>query len=140
MDEGATKGQLLFHAARQFTGRTFLEGHQLFPNWLDDGHVLADGALVHGGEEDEVLLHGQVGIEGEGSGQVADAFADFEVLLEQVAAEDGGGAAVGQQQSGQDVEERGLACAVRTDHTENFALLHIEGDPFQGLDMAVALF
>ena len=56
MNECAAKCQLLFHAAREFPGETFLEGVQLLPDGLDKHHVVTDGALVHGGEKDEVLL------------------------------------------------------------------------------------
>ena len=139
MYQGATEGKFLLHTARQFASETLLERLNLRPDGGDKGHVLLDGALVHGGEKHEVFLHGEVGIEREGAGQIADMLTDFEVACAHVETQHGSIARVGQQQRGEDVEKGGLPCPVGTYNAEHLGLVHLETDIAEGVYLAVRL-
>ena len=137
MDEGAAQGQLLLHAAGELPRQAVLERLYLPVNVRYQGVILADGGAEDGGKELQVLLHGEVLVEGELAGHVADALADGAIVPHHVPPADGSRALVRQHQGGKDAEEGGLPRPVRPDDAVEFARLHGEGQAVQGLHLAV---
>ena len=77
--------------------------------------------LVDVGDEIEVLLHGEVLVEAELLRHVADLAADQRRLADDVEAEAGAAAAIGDEQAAQHADGRGLAAAVGAEKSADLA-------------------
>src|SRR5262249_26304975 len=87
--------------------------------------------------EVEVPADGHLGVERNGLGEVADAAADLERLLEDVEAGDLDGAVRGRHVAGDHAHRRRLARAVRPEEAEHFAPVDPERDVVDGDRVAV---
>ena len=137
MYQGARESEFLLHTAGELACLALLERLYLTVDVLHEVVVLLDGGVEHGGEETQVLLDRHVLIEREAARHVADVLADLLVVLHHVEPIHYGLARVGQQQGGEDAEQRGLASSVGTDESENLALLHVERHTLQRLHLAL---
>lgn len=81
---------------------------------------------MEGGEEAEVFLDGEVGVEGESAGHVADVGAEGGVLGGGVVSGDVCEAGVGGEEGGDDAEEGGFAGTVGTDEAKEFPPFNVE--------------
>ena len=139
VDEGAAEREFLFHASGEFSRPSLAERFEKFVDALHEVVILPDGRPEYRGEEREILLDGEVLIEREASGHIADAFAKLLVVPHHVEPVYRCGAAVGQYQGGDDAEEGGFPGAVGSDDTEQLSLLHLEAHPVQGDGLPVPL-
>ena len=92
---------------------------------------------MHPRHEGQVLGDGQVFVEGEFLGHVADLALDLFRLLADVVAEAGAGAAIGCQQTAEHADGGGLAAAVRTEEAVDLAAIDREvevGDDLAALE------
>ena len=139
VDQRAAQRQLLFHAAREFPGAARAEGFDLS---VDRGDQVAVGRGIDAeqrGEEVEVLLDREVGVEREPPGHVTHPPADFAVLPHDVAAIDRRRASVGVYQRREQAEQRGFARAVGTDQSEQLAPRDFECHAVERRQRAVML-
>lgn len=89
--------------------------------------------MVQAAEETEVFAPGEAGIEAEvRTGVIAELAADLGGFSCGIEADNKGGAAGGQQQRGQDAEERGFAGTIRAEQSYGLALLDVESYAEQG--------
>ncbi len=110
-------------------------------------HALHDAAhrlaavlhLVNAGDEIEVLEYGEIFVEAEALGHVADLAADRQCLMCDVQAQAGAAAAVGRQQTAQHADGGGLAAAVGTEEAADLAGLDLQIQPFHHLARPEAL-
>src|SRR5215469_1831403 len=84
--------------------------------------------VVDAGDEDEVLLDGQVLVEREPLGHVAGAALDLVGLPADVEAEAGSLAGVGVEQAAEHPERRGLARAVGPEKAADAPLAELDGE------------
>jgi hypothetical protein len=115
----------LLPAAGELAGKLLLAPRQADP--LD--HVARSTPRIREAvkprDEFEILAHGQVLIQAETLGHVADLALDLVGVLQDVVAEAGALAAVGRQQAAEDADGRGLARTVRPEKAVNRAALHL---------------
>ena len=102
------------------------------------GELLA-GDAVEVGVEAEVLLAGEVGVQGGVLEDQADVPSDLVPVLDDVIARDPGGPRGGVREGAQDLDRGGLARAVRAEETEGLPGRHGEVDAAHRLDLAVPL-
>ena len=130
MDDGRGQGQALLQAQGQGAGQVvaaLLQVHQA----QDLGDPLPEpvgGQAVDPAEEVQVFLGGQVLIEGEALGHVADVLFDPVVFPDDVEAAHPALAAGGQQQAVQHADGGGFARAVGPQKAEDLPPLHLEAD------------
>ena len=127
MHERAREGELLLHAARELPRATVLEWLDLLVDRRDDVIAFLEGRAEHRGEEAQILLDAQVGVERKAARHVADALADLPEVPDHVAAKDRRGASVGYEERGEDPEQRRLAATVGTHEPEQLTGAHVEG-------------
>ena len=137
VDQGAAEGQLLLHAAGEPARQTIAEGPQSHQRQqlLPPLQKIAVGHLPQPRNVAKVLHHTQIGVEGEGLGEVPHPRAGLAGRLPQHPHRAGAGV----QQAGQDVEGAGLAGAVGTDQPKDFAGADVEVDAPQRLQGPVGL-
>ena len=126
MDQGATQGQFLFHAARKFSGTAFLERLDLLVDVLYKVVVFLDSRLENGGKELHIFFDGHVLVQRKTPRHIADMLTDFLVILHYVKAIYNSLARICKQQRRQYAEQRGFSGSIRADNAKNFALIHIE--------------
>src|SRR5581483_1749859 len=133
--------KLLFHAARELTRKTLAKlahagGLQklrraLFPfSPLDAKQV---------GIEADVLIHGQILVESEALGHVTEVMLGALRVANHVAARDGGLARIGRHYAGQHAQGGGFPGPVRSNQSENFSGVDIEGEVINGANAGKAL-
>ena len=127
MHERAREGELLLHATRELPRATVLESFDLLVDRRDDVVALFERRAEDRGEEAQILLDAQVGVEREATRHVADALADLPEVADHVAAKDRRGAGVGYEECGDDPEQRRLAATVGTHEPEQLTSAHVEG-------------
>src|SRR5262249_51483710 len=81
------------------------------------------------GDEIEVLLHGEVFVEAELLRHVADLAADQRRLLDDVEAEAGAAAGIGDEQAAQHPDGRGLAAAIGAEKSADLSGRDLEVEP-----------
>ena len=96
-------------------------------------------ARVVAGEQRDVLVDGQVRVHRRRLEHDADPLAPVAAGALRVDAEDGDAAAVALAVALEDLDRRRLAGAVRAEQAEDLALLDLEADAANGLDLAVRL-
>ncbi len=94
------------------------------------------GEAVNPAEKGEVLLGGEVFVEGEALGHVADAGLDAVLVPDDVEAVHPALAGGGQQEAVQHADGGGLAGAVRPQEAEDFTLGHRKADAVHGPEFA----
>jgi hypothetical protein len=138
MHDGAAQGQALFQAA----GQQPCDGGAPVDETRHAQHVFFAlrtqmlGNVVNPAEEIDVLFHGEVVIERELLRHVADIPADLFRILGHVEARHRAPAGSGRQEAAEHADDGGLAGAVRPQETEDFALLHLEGNVVHGHEVA----
>ncbi len=135
-DQGAGQAELLFHAAGELAGQPIHERGErrhLHQGWVS----VAPGGGAHPvqiGVEIEVLSHLEVVVEAKPLRHVTDATLDRLRVLRHVDAEHAHHAGVGREQAGDQPDQRGLACAVRSDQRRHRAAAGAQGDFVKHLD------
>src|SRR5450759_934155 len=132
--EGARQRELLLHPARQRFGAPVAKWLDLPVNGRDELVPFLDGRSEHRREELQVLGDAEVGIERESTRHVAHARANRPQVFDDIQAEHGRGAPVGDKKRRQDAKERRLAGAIGSDEPEQLALADIERDVVECLD------
>ena len=118
----------LFPAAGKRAGELVLAvGEAKATEGLRDNAV-AIRDLVKPGDEVEVLADGEVFVEREALGHVADFQLDAIGLADHVVAEAGAAAGIGTEQAAEHADGRGLARAVRPEESDDLAAVHVEID------------
>ena len=137
VDQGAAEGQLLLHAAGELAGQPVAEGVQSHQRQqlLPPLQKVAVGHPPQPGHVAKVLHHAEIGVEGEGLGEIAHPRAGQAGRLPSTRTRAGAGV----QQAGQDVEGAGLAGAVGADQPEDLARADLEVDAPQRLQGPVGL-
>src|SRR5262249_56566131 len=90
--------------------------------------ALAIGQLVEPGDEVEVLLNGEVLVEGEALGHVAHPAANALRVLADVEPEAGALAGVRGQEAAEHPEGGGLPAAIRAEEAADLSLGHLQGE------------
>jgi len=91
------------------------------------------------GAKAEEFVDAHVGVEGDVFGHVADAFADFEGVGDDVVAGDADFAVGGGKISGEDLHGGAFAGAVGAEETDDLALVDMEADVLDGAETGVGL-
>lgn len=138
VDQGTREGQFLLHAARELAGTPLAEGFDLAVDRGDQIVVFGHRRAEQRGEEGQILLDRQVGVEREAPGHVAHAAADGPVVAHDIQAVDLGTPGVRLKQRGQQPEEGRLAGAVGPDESEQFAAADGEAHPVERRQRTVA--
>jgi len=100
--------------------------------------VFTEGDAVDGGVEPDDLGDGELGLEAGRLQLYAHGSAGVKGLSLAVVAGDGDGAGRWGQQTFDGAEGAGLTCAIRAEQAEDLTGLYLEGDLFDGLEVAVA--
>ena len=137
--QGTRECQFLLHAARERPCLAVLEALYLTVDGLDAVVTLGHGRPEECRKKLQVLLDRKVLIQREAAGHVSHLSAYLLHLPYHVLSLDRGLSGIGQQERGEDAEERGLAGSVGTDETKQFALVHRQRYIGEGLDLAVRL-
>ncbi len=139
MDQRARQRQLLLHAPGQLVGEPAPERRELRHVEQVIAALRVVRHIVDGGEERDVLVHGQVAVQAEALRQVAHLVGDGTVIARRVSTEHADLPLVGMDQAADRTDGGGLAGAVRTDEAEHLAARDIERQSVQGRHGAVAL-
>ena len=140
MQHGAAQREALLPAAGKFCGeavhvrREAVELDDFFDAALHARGLEAVDAPV----ELKIFRDGEVVVETEFLGHVADALADRFGIGAHVEAFDPRGAFAERQQTGEHLDDGGLAAAVGAEKAEDFAFLHAEADVIDGGEIAEA--
>ena len=111
----------------------------MFSTWRILGSIDVLGHGVESGVEAEVLLGGQVGVEGRVLEDEADVAPDLVLFGPRVVAGDRCRPGGRVRERAEDLDRRGLAGTVRPEEPEGLAPGHLEVDATYRLDLAVAL-
>lgn len=138
VDHRAAQSQFLLHAAGKLPRPPHPERFQLAVNLRHKVVVLLNAGVEHGCEKGKVLLDGKILVQGEMPGHVPYHAAYLHEILADIAAAHPHLTRARHQQGRHYPEESGLAGPVRTDNPEYGAALHLQADPVQRRDPAVA--
>ena len=128
VQHGGGQRQALLPAARERAGELVRAVGEAEP-LQRLGHPLAPPVQgVEAGDEVEVLPDGEILVEAEALGHVADLALDRPRLVDDVVAEAGAAAAVGRQQAAQHADGRGLAAAVGAEEAADLAALDLDAE------------
>jgi hypothetical protein len=126
--EGARERELLLHPTGERPGTPVAEALDLCVDGRDQRPSLLEGRSEHRGEEAEVLLDREIGIEGEPPRHVPNAGANCPEVAHHVEAEDLGRTTVGKEEGGEDAEKGRLPRTVGADEPEQLATIDLERD------------
>ncbi len=141
VDERAGETQLLFHASRQIARETVLERGEVAESEesLDPGRSLLFRHPVKVRVEEDVFHHGQVFVEAEPLGHVADPFLDRLRVVQDRMARHPCLSAGRQQQAGKEPHDGGFPRAVRSDKPEKLPWRDLEVEMVDGHVVAEGL-
>ena len=97
MNQSTAQGEFLHHTTRKSPCPTVTEAFYLRIDGLDRVVALFHGCIEQGGKELQVLLHGEITIEGELARHIADTTTHVTHLLHYIIAINRGVAPIGQQ-------------------------------------------